>query len=285
MVIREIVKNGSEILRKNNIETPQLDAAVLLCYVLGQNNRSYLIMNYAMEVSEADAKRYLELIGKRAEGMPVAYITGKKEFMSLEFDVNEKVLIPRADTETLCECVIEKNRVKEPKIADICCGSGCIGISLAFYIYNAAVDMFDISDDAVSCANKNASKLRVDKRCGAEWLNIMNEVPYGKYDIVVSNPPYIETDVIPTLERNVAGYEPHIALDGGVDGLDFYRRLAQIVPGILNDGGIVAFEVGHTQADAVADMLKDDFCDIEAVCDLAGIKRVVFARKKIKRGK
>ena len=280
MVIREAVRVGSDLLKKSDTDTPQLDAAVLLCHVLGEKNRSFLVMNYAMEVAEDKMAKYLEIIGKRAQGMPVAYITGTKEFMSLEFDVSENVLIPRADTETLCECVIERNDFEKPKIADICCGSGCVGISLAFYIGKSVVDMFDISDEAVEIANKNALKLNVAKKCGAEWLDIMSEVPYGKYDIVVSNPPYIETDVIKTLDRNVNEYEPHLALDGGADGLDFYRRLAEIVPQILNDGGFAAFEVGHTQADAVAKMMEDAFTNIEMINDLAGIRRVVCARKK-----
>lgn len=280
MVIREVVKTGSDLLKKSNIETPQLDAAVILCHVLGQPNRSYLIMNYANEVAEDDLREYLVLIGKRAQGMPVAYITGKKEFMSLEFGVNEGVLIPRGDTETLCEAIIERNTLPSPKIADICCGSGCIGISLAFYLSGSVVDMFDISEKALETANQNATKLKVGKRCGAEYLDIMNETLYDKYDIIVSNPPYIETDVIDTLDRDVAQYEPRIALDGGCDGLDFYRRLAAVCPDALTNNGMIAFEVGHTQADEVCRLLEKDFQDIETVCDLAGIKRVVLARKK-----
>lgn len=278
MVIRELVKCGGEALAKSEAAAPRLDAALLLCHVLGQKNRSYLIMNYAEEICRADEERYMSLIAERAMGKPVAYIIGKKEFMSLEFEVDENVLIPRGDTETLCECIIGKNTLDKPKIADICCGSGCIGISLAFYI-GAVADMFDISEEAVRVANKNACRIGVEERCGAEKLDILKEMPSEKYDIVVSNPPYIETGEISRLMRDVAEYEPRLALDGGDDGLIFYRRLAEIAPKMLNDGGILAFEVGHTQADTVADMLKGSFCDIETVRDLAGIKRVVFARK------
>lgn len=278
MVIRELLKCGGEILEKSEVQAPRLDASLLLCHVLGQKNRSYLIMNYAEEVCRDDEEKYMSLIAERALGKPTAYIVGTKEFMSLEFEVDENVLIPRGDTETLCECIIDKNTLDKPKLADICCGSGCIGISLAFYT-GAVVDMFDISEEAVRIANKNACRIGVGERCGAEKADILREIPLEKYDIVVSNPPYIETDEIPYLMRDVAEYEPRLALDGGDDGLMFYRRLAGIAPEMLNDGGILALEVGHTQAEAVADMLRESFCDIETVCDLAGIKRVVFAKK------
>ena len=282
MVIKQLLQYGVKILSDNNIQTPQLDAALLLCYVLGKN-RSYLIINHTEEVEKVHEDKYKALIKKRANNMPVAYIIGSKEFMSLDLKVNENVLIPRADTETLCEFVIEKYQNKEVKIADICCGSGCIGVSLAIYIKDSHILMADISDDALSIAEDNAKNQGVSNRCLVEKVDILNEIPKGMYDIIVSNPPYIESDVIDTLEKNVSKYEPRIALDGGKDGLDFYRRITKIAPNLLACDGMLVFEVGHTQADAVENILAENgFANIGRVCDLAGIERVVYGIKKIK---
>lgn len=279
MVIKQLMQHGTRQLSDNGIQTPQLDAAVLLCYVLGKN-RSYLVINYNEQVGQSDCERYMSLIQKRAAGMPTAYITGLKEFMSLDFYVDENVLIPRSDTETLCEYILEHKDSAAPEIADICCGSGCIGISLAAYIKKSRVTMADISKEALAVARINAERHNVLNRCSFIRTDILKQTIDSSFDIVVSNPPYIETDVIASLERDVAEYEPRIALDGGADGLTFYRRLADIVPHMLKSGGIAAFEVGHTQADKVMDMMREGFYGIEAVCDLAGIRRVVCGKRK-----
>lgn len=278
MVIEELLYMGAKKLSIVS-DTPRLDAEVLLAHVLGKR-RSYLVINYRMVVGEGECEKYLSLIGRRADGVPVAYLTNLKEFMSLEFYVDENVLIPRGDTETLCECVMERCGINEARVVDLCCGSGCIGISLAHYMKNSRVTLVDISEKAIAVAKKNAEKNRVSDRCGFVCADIMKDGISGKFDVVVSNPPYIETDVIRTLERGVAEYEPHIALDGGSDGLDFYRRLVRIVPDMLVCGGKAAFEVGHTQADAVMDMMKESFEKVGAVCDLAGIRRVVCGVKR-----
>ena len=281
MVIKELLQYGSKLLSDSGAHTPQLDASLLLCHAL-KKDRSYLIINHTQNVQENDEKAFISLLKKRADGMPIAYIVGKKEFMSLEFDVNENVLIPRADTETLCEYIIDNNDKKSPKIADICCGSGAIGVSLAFYIKDSHVTMADISEEALKTAQTNAKKHSVYERCSFEKIDILSENLKEKYDIIVSNPPYIESDVIDTLERDVKDFEPRLALDGGEDGFVFYTHLSKACYNMLNSGGVLAFEVGHTQAQAVEKMLLDNgFCDVKSVCDLANIKRVVCAVKRI----
>lgn len=279
MVIEALLQKAADRLAQTENPTPRLDAAVLLCHVLGRD-RGYLITHNREEVPQRQAEAYLAHIERREQKVPVAYLTGSKEFMSLAFAVNEHVLIPRADTETLCEFVLEQTQIPAPKIADLCCGSGCIGISLAVYIPDSQVVLADVSGEAVKIAAQNAKKHKVDSRCRVLQTDLLNDTVEGSFDLVVSNPPYIETDVIGTLAPDVADYEPRLALDGGTDGLTFYRRLAQTVPVMLRQGGLLALEVGHTQAQAVAGLLEKDFTDIKQVRDLAGIARVVSGRRK-----
>lgn len=271
MVVSKLLKWGFD----NVISpTPQLDAAVLLCFILDED-RVYLVTHGDHEISDDIKERYEKLIEQRSKGKPIVYITGIQEFMSLRFEVNPAVLIPRSDTETLCEWVIERYRSKKVHIADLCCGSGCIGISLAKYLPDATVTMADISQAAIDVAKKNAQRHGVLERVRFVQADILSEAVYGEFDIVLSNPPYIESGVIDTLDVDVKNYEPKIALDGGTDGLMFYRRLVQIAPDMLKKGGMLAVEVGHTQADAVGEMMKNVFCDVAKIKDLSGIERVV----------
>ena len=279
MVIQTLLNEAAKTLREHKILAPRLDAAVLLCHVLGKD-RGYLVTHNKETVTVMQAERYQSLIKKRAEGTPVAYLTGTKEFMSLPFFVNENVLIPRADTETLVEHILTENTALSPSIADLCCGSGCIGVSLAYYIGQAKVTMVDISEGALETAERNAVQNGVRSRCRFVRADLMQEALEGGFDIVVSNPPYIETDVIDTLDREVWAYEPRLALDGGNDGLVFYHRLADISPSLLKPDGLLALEVGHTQAEAVSALLTEQFYDVKTVCDLAGIRRVVSGRRK-----
>jgi len=281
VVIKQLLQYGTKLLSDSGTNTPKLDASLLLCHAL-KKDRSYLIIHHMQNVEEHDEKEFMSLLQKRADGMPIAYILGKKEFMSLEFEVNENVLIPRADTETLCEYIIENNDKKSPQIADICCGSGAIGVSLAIYIKDSHVTLADISEGALEMAQKNAKKHGVYERCAFEKVDILSENLNEKYDIIVSNPPYIESEVIDTLERDVKDFEPRLALDGGEDGFVFYNHLSKVCYDMLKDDGIIAFEVGHTQSQTVEKMLSDNgFCDVKSICDLANIKRVVCAVKRI----
>lgn len=278
MVIRAALDEAARCLKEKEISTPRLDAAVLLCHVLGKD-RGYLITHDQEQLAPAAGTEYREIVAKRAEGMPAAYLTGEKEFMSLSFAVNEHVLIPRGDTETLVEAVLEENELDAPQIADLCCGSGCIGVSLAYYILGAQVTLVDVSESAAEVAQQNAVRHGVASRCRFVCADLLCERVAGQYDIVVSNPPYIETAEIAALERDVAEYEPRLALDGGADGLVFYRRLAQLAPAMLKPGGLLALEVGHKQAEAVMELLATDFYERKTVCDLAGIRRVVMGRR------
>lgn len=279
MVIQTLLDEAAKTLIEYKIPAPRLDAAVLLCHVL-EKDRGYLVTHNKDVVTAMQAEQYQSLIKKRAEGTPVAYLTGTKEFMSLPFSVNENVLIPRADSETLVEHVLKENTALSPSIADLCCGSGCIGVSLAYYIGQARVTMVDISREALETAEHNAVQNNVVDRCRFVCTDLIRETLESGFDVVVSNPPYIETDVIDTLDREVRAYEPRLALDGGNDGLVFYRRLANISPSLLKPNGLLALEVGHTQAEAVSALLAEKFYDVKTVCDLAGIRRVVSGRRK-----
>ncbi len=212
---------------------------------------------------------------------PVEYITGHKEFMSLDFSVNPSTLIPRADTEILVEEILKICDGKKVTIFDVGTGSGCIAISLAYYLSQSTVYAFDISEKTLETAKINAVKNGVDTRVKFIKQDILKGFPPLNIipDIIVSNPPYIETEVIETLEDKVKNYEPFSALDGGRDGLIFYRKIINENP--LQENGVLAFEIGFNQGNSVSELMKNYYCDVQVIKDLGGNDRVVLGTKKV----
>ncbi len=240
--------------------------------------RTELILKAKDNVSEEAASAARAMAARRINGEPLQYILGETEFMSLPFKVNRSTLIPRSDTETLVEHVLKQMNSEQAKILDIGAGTGCIGISLAYYNKNARVTELDISGGALETAKINAETNGVSDRVSFKKADILSETPDGKYDIIVSNPPYIETAVIGTLQTEVKDYEPLSALDGGLDGLMFYRRIISISPEILKKGGILAFEIGYNQSADVSALMKNaGFISIEIIKDLSNNDRVITA--------
>lgn len=253
-------------------ESPLQDARALLAHVL----KSDPLLTWRELTVEEDSLM-LECIGKRKNGMPIAYITGEKEFMGLSFTVNEHTLIPRPDTETIVETLIEENTFSSPNITDLCTGTGCIGISLAYYIKNSTVTLWDISEGAILVAKKNIEKHNLSSRVTAQTGNVLTDA-YPPSDIIVSNPPYIPSSVADRLE--VSRFEPHLALKGGEDGLDFYRTMIPKAFDSLNCNGILAFEIGYDQGEAVKKLMQDYFSLVKIKKDYAGNDRMVYGYKK-----
>lgn len=271
MVISELVRETAKSLTDN----ARFEAELMVMNVLGIS-RTQLVLDGRRDVTAEQREKVSEMVKRRKIGEPLQYILGECEFMSLDFYVESGVLIPRSDTETLVETVIEKtDEDKKLKILDICTGSGCIGISTAHFRPNAYVDLIDISDKAIEIAEKNIIRNNVQSRVKVQKMDILNEYPQEKYDIVVSNPPYIETEVIDTLQTEVKNHEPRLALDGGKDGLIFYRRITEIAPEILKKGGMLAFEIGYNQGKAVSALMEKNFCDVRIIQDFSKNDRVV----------
>lgn len=274
MVIDELVRNAAAQLTDNaRFEAEQIVMKAL------DTDRTQLLINGKKTAGKNDIKAVNEMLVRRKNGEPLQYILGECEFMSLPFYVESGVLIPRADTETLVEEIIKAAK-PQMKILDICSGSGCIGISLAHYIKDATVTMLDISDKAMNVSEKNIALNGVQDRVTVKKCDILNEIPQGEYDVIVSNPPYIETAVIDKLQTEVKDYEPRLALDGGGDGLVFYRRITDTAPQMLSENGILAFEIGFDQGKSVSELMKKNFEDIKVTKDLAGNDRVVIGRKR-----
>ena len=276
--IRQIYKLGQEYLENANIEEASLDAWYLLSHVTGVSRAEYY-GHPERELSGEEIDRYLACIGKRCRRIPLQHIIGEQEFMGLIFSVNEDVLIPRQDTETLVE---EGLKVLNPgmRILDMCTGSGCILLSLLKLSKAAGLTGTgtDISLPALSVAKKNAASLGVS----AEFLqgDLFENVPSDeRYDLIISNPPYIPTPVIEELEEEVRLYDPYIALDGKSDGLHFYRRIIAGSISYIKEGGWLMFEIGYDQAEPVAGMMRDaGYRYVEVKKDLAGLDRVVLGR-------
>jgi len=269
-MVRNLLKEAAQKLSES--ESPMLDARVLLAAAMGKKDAA-LIFDMP---DNAQLSLFNEYIEKRAEGIPVAYILGEKEFMGLNFHLNSDTLIPRPDTECLVEKVIEKNAFSSPKILDLCAGSGCIGISLAHFIKEASCDLTDISEGAMKIAEENVALNGVSGRCKVFRLDVLSdEIPAG-YDIIVSNPPYIESDVVKNLE--VSRFEPERALDGGLDGLDFYKVIAKKAYNTLEKGAMLALEIGYNQGESVKALLKD-FSEISLFKDYGNNDRVIIAIK------
>lgn len=274
MIYSDIYKNASIRLKEAGVPEYQLDARLLLEYVCGTDYNT-LLVHGDRNVSPEEEKKYNELIEKRASRVPLAYIVGYQEFMGLTFDVNENVLVPNQDTETLAEEAL-RELSDGMRFMDLCTGSGCVALSILNYTNDTSCVMTDISDKAIEVATGNRDRLGFSDRAEIVKTDLFPQDDDKKFDMIVSNPPYIRTDVIATLPPEVGKGEPYIALDGGQDGLIFYRRIIENAPKWLYTSGWLMMEIGYDQGDAVAGLMKDGgFHEVEVIKDLGGNDRVV----------
>lgn len=281
MKVQQILMQGYDILKNEGIDTYIIDCQLILAKVL-EVDRFFISINKDLEVDEISANSFMELIEKRKHKMPVKYITENCEFMGIDFYVCKGVLIPRPDTETLVLKVIDQIKDNKYKtICDVCCGSGIIGISLAKIIKTAQVSCYDISNIAVNVTKVNIDRLLLSGRVEVKKSDLL-QVPINedkKFDVLVSNPPYIRGEVIPHLMEDVKNFEPYEALYGGEDGLDFYRSITRSSRKVLLKRGLIAFEIGQDQKnDVEAILISNGFDEIEVVKDLSGKNRVICAK-------
>jgi len=275
MDVNKVLKEGQDILKKSNIDIREVRLLLALAMNLDLSN---LISKKECNIEEY--KKFIEYVSKRANHTPFAYLSGKKEFMKLSFNVTPAVLIPREETEILVEKVIElsKSLNKDKiKILDICTGSGIIAISLAKYIKKSKVVAVDISMDALKVAIENAKLNNVN----VEFIqsDLFTNINYHDFDIIVSNPPYISKSEILNLQEEVKK-EPIIALDGGEDGLNFYKNISFFAKDYLLEKGFLFFEIGYNQGDLVKEiLLKNEFKNIMILKDLSNNNRVVIGEK------
>lgn len=277
MTVNSLLKNAVEILSKNNIDGALNDARIILSFCT-KKSKTYLMVHGDFDVSDEVCSEFFSLVERRSHNEPIAYITKKKEFMGIEFNVCDGVLIPRPDTEVLVNKVIDFIDKKPCMVLDIGCGSGAISVSVATFCENAQVVGIDVSNTALGVCSKNKGNL---KNISFLKHNIFEDSLENRYDVIVSNPPYIKTDDIGTLMADVKNFEPHLALDGGDDGLLFYRHIIKSCKKNLNSGGLMAFECGINQADFIALLFAENgFENITKIKDPADIERVVCAIKK-----
>ena len=276
--IKDIFIEYKKILKENNFDTYSLDVEVLLMNVTGfSKTQLYLNTDYTLKTEEYE--KFKKFFNRRLKNEPIAYIIEKCEFMGMDFLLNNHTLIPRPDTEILVEKAIEIiNKNNFNNALDIGTGSGAIAISLAKYC-NINVTALDINNEAIEMAKKNASMNKV-KNIEFIQSDIFEKIN-NKYDIIVSNPPYIKTEDIKTLEKNVKDYEPILALDGGKSGLIFYEKITNNAIKYLNKNGYLMFEIGYDQAKDVKNIMENNnFYNITVLKDLSGLDRVVFANIK-----
>ena len=277
MNYRECFEEGKGALADAGIEEAALDARLLLEHICG-TDRNTLLVHGDRTVSPEEEKQYLDAVERRSRRIPLQQITGQQEFMGLPFWVNSNVLIPRQDTEVLVEEVL-KHTHDGMQILDMCTGSGCILISILHYSNDCEGLGVDVSSPALEVAEENAERL-LSGRTGVSARFLQSdlfEAVDGKYDILVSNPPYIRSAVVDTLMPEVKDYEPRIALDGEEDGLVFYRRILSDCKKNLKKGGMLFFEIGYDQAEAVKGMMEQaGFLEVTVKKDFGGLDRVVF---------
>lgn len=294
MKTRILIKEGQYRLNKAGCPDPKVDSEELFCFLTGMD-KVEVFLHAEKEVDPEVERKYLKLIRLREERVPLQHITGEQEFMGFRFEVSEDVLIPRQDTETLVaegartlrekpvkkKGIIDKIRkIKDREVLDLCCGSGIVGISLARIFDEMDLVVSDISEAAITLARRNAALNHVD----AEFLrgDLFQPVHDRKFDMILTNPPYIKTNMIAMLQEEIKDHEPREALDGGRDGLDFYRRIIADAPEHLKEDGYLLMEIGNDQGEALRKMLNESgsFDGIEVIRDMAGRDRVVKCHRK-----
>ena len=277
MKIKEVLSTGITQLKQNNIENSNLKARMLLANILGKP-KEYFITHDNEDIDETEFFIKIKMLINK---IPIQYIINNQEFMKLNFYVDENVLIPQPDTEILVEEVIKLAKEKENlEILDLCTGSGCIGISLAKYTKKSRVIAIDISNKAIQIAKLNAEKNLVHKQIKFMESNMFEIIEEYKFDFIVSNPPYIETKVIEELSEEVRK-EPKIALDGGEDGLNFYKEIANNAYKYLKKDGYLCLEIGYNQKDNVIKLLNKigEYKEIYSKKDLSENDRIIVAKK------
>ncbi|WP_455052504.1 peptide chain release factor N(5)-glutamine methyltransferase [Mogibacterium sp.] len=284
-MVKNLVRAGRAKLGEAGISNPNGDADDIFCYVTGFTHNEIITRDTEL-LDSSDVEAYRERIDQRAAGVPLQYITKVQEFMGLPFCVNENVLIPRLDTEVLVDQVlgiISGMELERPEVLDMCTGSGAIGISIASLTPGARVKLADISEKALEVARKNAEINDVLDRVSFALGNMFSSLDADeKFDLIVSNPPYIKSEIIETLDPEVKDHEPRLALDGGEDGLDAYKVIANNAASHLKEGGVLALEIGYDQGEAVSFLLERThyYKPAAIIKDLAGMNRVVIAEKK-----
>lgn len=274
LTIKENLEYAIKKLKENDIEECSLKAKLLLSYVLIKP-KEFLIINEEKNLSEAEQEKFNRLLEQMIDNVPLQYLVNKQEFYGIEFFINENVLIPQPDTEILVEEVINiSNRENKKEILDMCTGSGAIAIALSKNIKNANIIATDISDKALEIAKKNDKENKINFIKSDMFENLKNK----KFDVIVSNPPYIKTDIIKTLSKEVQK-EPMLALDGGKDGLNFYRIIINNADKHLNSNGYLCLEIGDDQKEEVVQLLKQKkYKEIYSKKDLSGNDRIVVAK-------
>lgn len=281
MTIMEAIKKGMIELKNSNIESPKLKSRLLMQFTLNKT-RQYVIVNDMEELNKSDEKKYFDAILKIRKGIPLEHITHQKEFMKLNFFVNENVLIPRQDTEILVEEVIKiAQKTNAKKILDLCTGSGAIAVSLAKYLPETEIVAVDISNEALKIAKKNAISNQVENQITFISSDMFTNLNDEKFDIIVSNPPYIKRNVIENLDEEVKK-EPYIALDGGEDGLEFYKKIIKESYQYLKYGGYLCLEIGFDQKIDVIELIENEekFENTYSKKDLYDNDRVIVTRIK-----
>ena len=289
--VKEIIEIAANRFQEEGCLDPKLDAQLLMMHML-HVDRSWFFTHAADALSDETCEDYFRLVDRRASGVPVQYIIGTQEFMGLRFYVSEAVLIPRQDTELLVETALETLKtMKKPalgslEVLDLCTGSGAIAVSIGYYAPKVKITATDISPDALAMAKKNAAgyNQNITFMEGDLWepLGPNEKKQKGKkqFDLICSNPPYIPSGVIPGLMREVKDHEPMLALDGGQDGMDLYRRIFEKAGWFLKPQGVMLLEIGHDQGQLIMDLADATGFECEVLKDLAGHDRTAVCRKK-----
>ena len=272
--IRDLLKYGQEMLEAKGKDGASFDSRALLSFVMDIPFRD-VPLRLDSEVTEEQEERFRGLLMRRLAGEPLQYITGEQEFMGLSFHVDPRVLIPRLDTEILAEEALGYIGGSPCSVLDLCTGSGAIGLSIVKLADGAQVTLTDVSCDALEVARLNAKKLGVEDKVTFVRSDLFEAVD-GSFDLIVSNPPYVRSDVIPGLDAEVKDHEPILALDGGAYGLDIYMKIVEKAADHLNENGCLMMEIGFDQADDIKRLISEEgrFGEVRVIQDLAGLDRV-----------